>query len=57
VHGRHDEAEITKTAVAQGLAPVGASIDWSNLLDLLAQNLRAIISLITALVVVFGDNG
>jgi hypothetical protein len=48
------EAEMTKAAMAQGLAPVGASIDWSNLLNLLVQNLPAIISLITELVAAFG---
>jgi len=48
------EAEMTKVAVAQGFAAVGASINWSNLIDLLVQNLPAIIALITALVAAFG---
>jgi hypothetical protein len=48
------EAEMTKAAVAQGLAPAGGTIDWSNLLDLLVQNLPQIIALITALMAAFG---
>jgi hypothetical protein len=48
------EAEMTKAAVAAGLASAGSSIDWSKLLNWLVQNLPAIIALITALVAAFG---
>jgi hypothetical protein len=48
------EAEMSKAAVAQGLTPDVASIDWSNLPNWLAQNLPAIVSLITELVAAFG---
>ena len=48
------EAEMIKVAVAEGRAVAGGSIDWSNLLDLLVQNLPQIIALITALVAAFG---
>jgi len=48
------EAEMAKAAAAQGLAPAVASIDWSNLAQWLAQNLPAIIALITELVAAIG---
>jgi hypothetical protein len=48
------EAEMGKVAAAQGLVPDVANIDWSNLPNWLAQNLPAIISLITELVAAFG---
>ena len=48
------EAEMTKAAVTQGLAPTVASIDWGNLPNWLTQNLPAIVSLVTELIAAFG---